>query len=161
MTIRILRTFREAGRGLRTRLAVLLLLTISFALPGPASSDHPEDILVIVNSGVPTRKASVDEIKEIFLKKRTNWPGGGAAVPINAAEGTALRKQFRQRVLSMSAREERDYWNDKKIKTGVTGPVEFGNTLKAVFKLRNSVSYVYRSHYKEGVARVLMVLPAS
>jgi hypothetical protein len=160
MAMRVLGVLRERDRWLRARLAVLVLLTISFAVPGAASSDDPQDILVIVNNSVSAKRVSVDAIKDIFLKKRTNWPGGGSAVPVNAGEGTALRKEFRRRVLAMDAREEREYWNDKKIKTGVSGPVEFGNTLKAVFKLRNSVSYVYRSQYKEGVARVLLVLPA-
>jgi len=152
---------KRDAMGTRVLLAIALLLTTVLAAPSPASSDDPEDILVIVNNAVGAKKAKVDEIREIFLKKRTNWPGGGTAVPVNAGEGTALRKEFRRRVLSMNAREEQDYWNDKKIKTGVSCPVEFGNTLKAVFKLRNSVSYVYRSQYREGVARVLMVLPAS
>ncbi len=37
-------------------------------------------------------------------------------------------------------------------------PATFSNLLKAVFKVNGSVGYVFRSDYKEGVVKVLMVL---
>jgi hypothetical protein len=60
----------------------------------------------------------------------------------------------------MSVSEERSYWQNSKIKRGVSEPRAFGNVLKAVFKLRGAVSYVYRSQYKAGAAKIVLVIPA-
>ena len=140
--------------------ALLAVGALALSLPGRAVADDPDDILIVVNRGVRIESISTSQLREIFLKKRSNWPGGGKALPVNAAAGSRLRAEFTRRVLEMSAGEEESYWYKRKIVSGDTPPPEFSNTLKAVFKLKGAVSYVYRSQYREGVARVLLVLPA-
>lgn len=117
--------------------------------------------MIIANPSGSNQGISLDDIKSIFLKKRTNWPRGGNAVPINARKGSAVREEFVQRVLNMTQAEESNYWKEEQIKSGLTAPVEFSNVLKAVFKLKGSVSYIYRSEYREGVAQIIYVLKAS
>lgn len=126
-----------------------------------ALADNPRDILIVVNKSIAPAGMSKDEIRDIFLKKRLNWKGGAKAIPIHAGRGSALRDDFRQRLLGMTGIEEDDYWKARQIKTGDPLPAEFGNTLKAVFKIKGAVSYVYREEYKEGIANVLLVLPAN
>ena len=82
-------------------------------------------------------------------------------VPINAMGSSPLREAFRTQVLQMTAAEETRYWQDMKIKKGLTPPSEFGNVQKAVFNLKGSVSYVFRSEHKGGVTKVLLEIPAS
>lgn len=127
----------------------------------PARGESADDILVIANKSVSVGSISKNELRDIFLKKKTSWGRGGQAIPLHAAEGSELRAEFRKRVIAMSRAEEQLYWQQFQIKKGEPQPASFGNTLKAVFKIRGSVSYVYRSQYKEGVAKVLLVLPAS
>ena len=100
------------------------------------------------------------ELKDYFLRKRLDWRGGDRAVPIHSKLNSKLRNAFVKRVLQMTPSEEDAFWRDKKIRTGVAAPAEFSNTLKAVFKIAGSVSYVFRSQYREGVAKVVLVIPA-
>jgi hypothetical protein len=41
-----------------------------------------------------------------------------------------------------------------------TAPTEFPEPLRAVFRLTGGLGYVFRAQYKEGVSRVVVVLPA-
>jgi len=138
--------------------ATLLALAL---LSPPATAESPDDILVIVNKSTALDETTVAELRNIFLKKKSAWHTGASALPVHAQENTVLRKQFRDRLLQMSATAEREYWKNAKIKQALMAPPTFSNTLKAVFKLRGAVSYVFRSDYKEGVAKVVLVLPAS
>jgi len=137
----------------------LLLATMLLSLPA-ASADSPNDILVVANKTVKVDAVSVAELKAIFLKKKVRWKTGLKAVPINAKDGTELKKEFLKRVFDMDQDLERSYWQDQKIRTGLVPPVTFRQLLKAVFNIRGSVSYVFRSQYREGVVKILLVLPA-
>ena len=144
-------------RQLTMTIAVLSLL---LAAPFSVSAENPQDILVIVNKSSSVKSTSVDELRDVFLKKRSSWSGGDKVIPVHASEGSALREDFRRRVLNMSSGDEKNYWQEKKIKSGDSKPAEFGDTQRAVFKLRGAVSYVYRSQFKEGSANVVLVVPA-
>lgn len=144
-------------RQLTMAIAVLSLL---LAAPFSVSAENPQDILIIVNKSSSVKSASVDELRDVFLKKRSSWSGGDKVIPVHASEGSTLREDFRRRVLNMSSGDEKNYWQEKKIKSGDSKPAEFGDTQRAVFKLRGAVSYVYRSQFKEGSANVVLVVPA-
>ncbi len=138
------------------------ILAITLAIVGAAEVAHaesPDDILVIANKSVPQSKITAAELKLIFLKKKAVWAAGKNAVPVNAPAGSKLREEFRSRVLSMSASQAQRYWVEFKIRKGGSEPPTFSNMLKAIFKLKGSVGYIYRSQYREGVVKVLMVLP--
>lgn len=139
-------------------IAALLLLTIAPATISEAQ-DSPNDILVIANNNVPIDSISVGELKAMFMKRRTTWKNGDKAVPIHARDNSPLRRAFQEKVLGMTAGKERLFWQNQKIEHGITPPPEFANTQKAVFSVRGSVSYVLRSDYKEGVTKVLLVIP--
>ncbi len=146
---------------MRKKAISIVLLAISAWLPLRASADNPNDILIIAHRSVSQKSVTEAELREIFLKKRNNWSSGGRAIPIQAPEDTTIRRVFRKRILGMTATEETQYWQDRKIKAGISKPAEFTQTLKAVYKLKGSVGYVYRSQYREGVVKVLMVLSAT
>jgi ABC-type phosphate transport system substrate-binding protein len=140
----------------------LVVLLLGFALTGvwqsTAHADSPDDILIVVNKSVPINSVSSAELKAIFLKKKTRWKNGSKAIPIHAKNGTPLRKAFGQRLLNMEQSREKSYWQEQKIRTGTLPPITFSNLLKAVFKVNGAVSYVFRSDYKEGVVKIIMVL---
>jgi len=144
------------------RKPILLLLTLMIALAAPlgvAEAEGPQDLLIVANNGVPVSELSIEEVKAIFLKQRKSWRAGSNAVPIHAKAGSALRGAFVNRVLGMTESEELSYWEGQKIRKGVEGPPEFANPLKAVFRIKGGISYVMRSDYKEGVAKILLVVP--
>jgi hypothetical protein len=143
----------------------LLIQTIAMGIiccaSSTALSDSPMDILVIVNNSSEIEATSTTELRNIFLKIRSKWARGGRVTPINAKAGSILRIAFIERLLQMTQRDEASYWQANKIKTGLTEPSEFGNTMKVVYKIRGAVSYVFRSHYKDGVAKVVLVIPTN
>jgi len=142
---------------------ILNLMALFLSLitaPAEGQADDPGDILIVANKSVRVSSITVNEAKNLFLQKRTQWPGGAKAIPINAPQKAEIRAHFDERVLSMSLEDELVYWYKKKIQTGSSAPPEFTNPLKAVFRLKGAVGYVFRSQYREGVAKILLVLPA-
>jgi len=138
------------------------VLSISLLLVSGAdasNSEKPSDLLIVVNRNASVMETSVEEVRNVFLRKKNAWRNGGTAVPVNARGGQA-RAAFRERVLRMTAIQEQEYWKNAKITRGLTEPTEFPNTLKAVFHLRSGVSYVLRSEYIERVAKIVLVVPA-
>ncbi len=143
--------------------AIYLLMVLCAVILVPRSSlaEDPRDILIIVNNTAQSEKGvTISDVRAIFLKKRASLSSGGKVLPINAKEGTSIRKDFRKLVLGMNKAEEQKYWKDRRIKSGDREPVEFSNTQKAVFKLKGAVSYIYRKQYHKGVATILLVIPA-
>jgi ABC-type phosphate transport system substrate-binding protein len=135
-------------------------LVIGLALPSLARAENPKDILIVANAAAGVTELSLADVRDMFLKKRTSWPGGTKVVPVNVTDGSGLRNDFRAKVLSMTSAQEQSYWQERKIKAGESTPSVFGDTLRAVFKLRGAIGYVYRSQFKEGTAKVLLVIPA-
>lgn len=149
---------RNGRKLLGTALAVVLLIA-AVASVDTARAESPNDILVIASPAIKVKSITVEDLRDMFLKKRTNWSSGEKVVPLNVADNAKLREEFRNAVLEMSPSEEQSYWQIRKIKEGDSDPPALGNVLKAVFKLRGAVSYIYRSQYKAGVTNVLLVLP--
>lgn len=145
---------------MKTVLSLACFVVALAALPAPSAAESPDDILVIANTSLPVSAVNPVELKDFFLRKKTAWQSGDTVVPVHATSGSRLRADFCTRVLGMSANEEKLYWKAAQIRTGQESPASFANTLKAVFKLRGSVSYIYRADYREGVAKVLLVLPS-
>lgn len=145
-------------RHLKSALGVLVLLAgLSNAEAGLAES--PNDIVVFVNKAAPVAEMSVDELKQIFLKKKTTWRNGDSIVCINAQDTDSSRELFRQKVLEMSKSEELEYWEKEKMRKQLSMPAEMSNLAKAVFKIKNAVAYAYRKDVPQDVVKVILVIP--
>ena len=138
----------------------LLLLTALSVVPEVSSADSPNDIVVFGNNGLSVSSVTIDELKQIFLKKKTSWRGGDRIVCINTPSSVPVRAKFREKVLGMSARDEEIYWENQKVRKQLTPPPEMMGTPKAVFKLKNSISYAFRKDVPKNVVKVLLVIPA-
>ncbi|MCP4604364.1 MAG: hypothetical protein GY847_28220 [Proteobacteria bacterium] len=141
-------------------ICLLIAFTVLLFSNSPAHAESPDDILIITNKDVNLDTISLKEVRSYFLKKRIKWQKGNNVIPINAKPGTILRKRFQEHVLLMTEIEEKTYWNDQQVRMGLNPPPSFSRTLKAVFKLRGSIGYVFRKDYRENVAKLLMVVPA-
>ncbi len=141
---------------------LLTLLTVSIVqtlVPAVVSADDSKDILIIVNERNPINRMKIDEVKNFFLKRKTRWTRGGNAVPVNVKRDTELRKDFLAKVMNMTPDGESTYWNQQKVKVGVSKPPEFSKQQKAVFKMKGALSYVYRGDFIKGVTKVVLVVP--
>lgn len=152
--------FWKVQRVLKAILPLVILIG-GMSTTHTTRAESSNDILVVVNLGSNVNSLEANEVREIFLKKKTRWGSGATIVPINPANNSKLREEFRTKVLKMTASEEQTYWQSRKIKDGVFETVAFANVLKAVFKLRGAISYVYRSEFMNRVAKVLLVIPAN
>jgi hypothetical protein len=144
----------------RYRLAIASVALIAGMITpsSPARATGPNDLLIIAHKSAPASSISRAELISYFMKKRTSWKGGGRVLPINKTRGTALRQAFLSRVLNMTQGEEDAYWSRLKISgSSKTQPPELSNTLKAVFYLRRSVSYIFRKDYRAGMVKILAV----
>ncbi len=148
---------KEAS-GIKLILMSCVALCLSVIIcPLSATAESPEDLLIIANSATAVGSISKAEARELFLKTKSNF-GGRKTIPIHAATGSLLRRVFAQKVLGMTPEEEKQYWEKQKIMAGTTPPTAFPNTARAVFKLKSSISYVFRKDYKN-VGKILLVIP--
>ncbi len=90
-----------------------------FFLLGLGSAVHAE-IAVIVH---PSNGSALDDsaIGKIYLAKLKSFPGGGEAVPVNQAEGSATRTEFDDKALGKSPSQLKAYWS-KLVFTGKGSP---------------------------------------
>ncbi len=136
----------------------LALATLLLSSP-VALAEDPRDILVVANQGTPGDSITLATLRNLFLKIRVQWEDGTKVTAINDKADTVLRAAFQARVLEMTGAQEESYWQEQRIKSNLTPPPEMPNRLKAVFKVKGAVSYVYRGEFKAGAAKVLLVLP--
>lgn len=142
----------------RLLLATILLAAV-ISVPAVSSPGSPDDILVIVNKSTAVDAISLDELEQIFLKKKTTWPNGQRIVTINTMHNSPLREIFRSKVLEMKADEEATYWEKQKIRRQIERPPEMVNTTKAVFKLKSAISYAFRKDIPANVVKTVLVIP--
>jgi hypothetical protein len=68
------------------------------------------DVVAEVSSKSQITALSKNQIMDIFLGKRTRFPDGSSAIPIDQAEGSATRDQFYTRLADMSPAQVKAFW---------------------------------------------------
>ncbi len=121
-----------------------------------AWAESPDDILVIANKAVKAGSLSAADVRRLFLKESDR--AGGAQVIVINSKNAALRDAFRAKALKMSASEEEKYWQDQKVRSGLSKPSAFANSIKAVFSVKKGIGYCFRKDYKDGLAKVVLAL---
>ena len=136
-------------------------MILASLLPLPLNADSPDDLVVFVNVRSSVSDLSVSELKQIFLKKKTRWPNGEKIDCLNQPEGSLVRQVFRTKILGMTDADESTYWQNQKIRSQMSPPIQLSNTPKAVFRLTNAVSYAFRKDLSaaEGVVKIILVVP--
>lgn len=156
---------QKEAATMRLRRLFFLVAVFAFYMIGVSAPfsvrafTNPNDLIIIVNNQVQTNRLTIEQVRSYFLYDRTSWSAGNRAVPINA-KNAALRSAFRRKVLGMSASEEDRFWREYMVRTGKKAPPEFSNTMKAVYRLKGGISYVFRKDFKEGVAKVVLTIPS-
>lgn len=85
-------------------------LFVSAALLGATALAHA-DVVVVVASGSPVSSLTADQVAQLFTGKADTFPGGGKAVPIDQAEGSADRNAFHAKVTGKDAAQLKAYWS--------------------------------------------------
>jgi ABC-type phosphate transport system substrate-binding protein len=69
------------------------------------------DIVAVVSSKSPIATLTKNQVMDIFLGRRTRFPDGSSATPIDQAEGSAARVEFYTRFADMSPAQVKAFWS--------------------------------------------------
>ena len=106
-----------------TKLLKIFSIIVLFSSQNAFAADYA----VIANAANGASADSQSEVKNLFLKKKTAWPGGAKAVPLGRKSGSAEQDAFNAAILGMSSGELSGHWQAEKQKTGQTPPKEVGS----------------------------------
>jgi len=133
------------------------LAVIALAL-GLASTRVDADVVAVVGANSPISSLSRAEVMDIFLGRRTRFPDGSAALPIDQSEGSAARDEFYSTFAAMSAAQIKAFWA-KIIFTGRGQPpkaVANGEEAKKLVAANlNAITYIDRTKLDSSVRVVL------
>lgn len=136
---------------------LLFLLLFTLTRANAVKAESPDDILIIANKSIDADTITLIDTKRIFLMQKKTL-NGKFVTPINAKKNSPLRKQFAQKVLGKTIAEESSYWENQKVKSGQRPPASLSNTIRAIFSLKNGISYCYRKDFNSATAKILLVL---
>jgi ABC-type phosphate transport system substrate-binding protein len=116
--------------------------------------------VVIVNTANSTPELTVDQISDIFLKKKTTFDGGLEALPVNLKEGEQLRQEFYEKASQKSPSQLKAYWS-KSVFTGKKIPPKDLNSADEVKKFVSStpggIGYIDKAAADSTVKVILVV----
>jgi ABC-type phosphate transport system substrate-binding protein len=84
-------------------LAIGLTLSLSGAVVNA-------DVVAVVSAKNPITALGKSQLADIFLGKASRFPNGVQAVPIDQAEGLAVRDEFYGKVVGKTAPQLKAYW---------------------------------------------------
>jgi len=103
-------------------LGLLALLALAAGAPsGAVAEEAGPAIAVIVGRDSFITRVSMDDLRELYLRRRRVWPNGERAIPINLPPDNPLRERFSRLVLGRSAQDLLTYWNARYFE-GITPP---------------------------------------
>lgn len=116
------------------------------------------DVAVVVSSKSSAGSLTAAQVSDIFLGKSSSFPGGGAAVPIDQSEGSAVRDEFYTKVTGKSAAQVKAYWS-KIIFSGKGKPpkdvADSGAVKKQLAENPNAIGYIDKAAVDGSVKTVL------
>lgn len=135
-----------------------ITLFLALALLVPAITGGGDRLAVIVH---PERQAnlSIDDVAQIYLRRKRFWEDGTPVVPLNLPSASPLRERFSRLVLRETAPRLADYWN-RVYFHGILPPATLVSTesvRRYVASDPNAIGYVPDSEV-DGSVRVLLRL---
>ncbi|PHS27610.1 MAG: hypothetical protein COA85_05085 [Robiginitomaculum sp.] len=95
-----------------------------------ATTAQTQTFAVVVNAAngfTGDENTKRTQIKRLYLKEQTAWPGGSEAIPFGREAGSAEQMAFEKSVLSMSSAEIEGHWLKLKQIRGETPPRGIGS----------------------------------
>jgi ABC-type phosphate transport system substrate-binding protein len=134
----------------------LLLLASMASMTTPAKAD----VVVIVAANAPVNGLSAAQVADIFLSKSGTFPDGAAVVPIDQADGSAIRNEFYAKAIGKTPELLKAYWS-KMIFTGQAEPPrEIADSEKIKKLIANNphyIGYIDRNSVDASVKVVMIV----
>ena len=138
----------------------LLGLAAVLALLAPTrGAGEAVDIVVIIVHPRRTSQLSLEDVAQIYLKRRRFWDDGSPVVPLNLPSGTPLRERFSRVVLRDSEARLAEYWN-RQYFYGIFPPATLASTeavRRYVASDPNAIGYLPASEV-DGFVRAVLYL---
>ena len=129
------------------------LVAIAIAL-GMSSAVAEADVVAVVSAKSPIAALDKSQVADIFLGKASRFPNGLQAVPIDQAEGSAVRDEFYGKVVGKTAAQIKAYWS-KIIFTGRgQPPPSVSNSIEMRKRISDNpaaIGYIDRSMVDDSV----------
>jgi hypothetical protein len=97
-------------------------LVVAARLVAGAADAGVERIAVIVGVKSFVAHVSIDDLRELYLRRTRLWPNGVRARPINLPPDSPLRERFSRQVLGRSTQDLASYWSARYFE-GITPPM--------------------------------------
>jgi len=97
-------------RSTMQRMYRMGLMSLVLAL-GLGNSAVSADVVVAVSAKSPITTLTKNQVIDLFLGRRTRFPNGNSAVPIDQTEGSAARDEFYTRFAAMSPAQLKAFWS--------------------------------------------------
>ena len=144
-------------RSYKLSSTILLLLSLATAV---FSSPVVAGIAVVVNHGNPINILTMEQVKEIFLKKVTTFPDGGPATPVYQDEDAKIYGVFAEKVLDKDVAHLKSYWSGQ-IFSGKNTLPEVANGDAAVKQhvagVPEAIGYIDSRHVDKSVKVVFTI----
>jgi ABC-type phosphate transport system substrate-binding protein len=125
-----------------------------------ATSPAYAEVVVIVAANAPVSGLSAAQVSDIFLSKSGTFPDGAAVVPIDQADGSAIRLEFYRKTIGKTPELLKAYWS-KMIFTGQGEPPrEIADSEKIKKLIANNphyIGYIDRSGVDASVKIIMVV----
>jgi ABC-type phosphate transport system substrate-binding protein len=114
---------------------------------GLCSAPAVAEVVAVVSSNSSVTTLSKNQVADIFLGRASRFANGEPAVPLDQAEGTAVRDEFYAKVAGKAAAQVKAHWA-KIIFTGRGRPPEeapnSAQVKKLIVKNPNAIGYIER-----------------
>ena len=138
----------------------VMLVVAAGVLGAPRSARAQEKdvpIAVVVGAASPVQRVTVDELRELYLRRQRVWADGSRAIPVNLPPDSAVREHFSRRVLGRSTRDLVSYWNARYF-DGITPPPVLPSTsaVRAYLATEPGAIAYLPAHEVDGECRVVL-----
>jgi len=117
----------------------LALLGIALAL---ASGRSMADVVAVVSVRSPIVALSRNQVIAIFLGSISRYPDGTRAIPLDQAEGSAVRDEFYSKLTQKSAAQLKAYWSKVIFAGRGQPPPTVANSIEMMRSLRDNPAAV-------------------
>jgi len=131
-----------------------LFLAILSALSATAQAG----VVVVMSPKAGVDSLTQGQVSQIFLAKSNTLPGGGAATPIDQAEGAPARDEFYKTVAGRDAAQLKSYWSQLVFTGKAKPPMKVSGddaVKKAVAATPGAIGYIDASAADASVKVVL------
>ena len=137
----------------------LLRIVLTLLVLAPTNLAGQEGRVAVIVHPERHVTLSVEEVAQIYLRRKRMWDDGSPIVPLNLPSQTHLRSRFSLRVLRQTDARLADYWN-RQYFNGILPPATLASTeaiRRYVASDPNAIGYVPAAEVNGSVRVVLQL----